>query len=101
MISKNKDKSKKIKDTKPNTFQKKPNKILKFIKKFVNFFLKKLRPIGRYFKGSWQELMQVRWPNRMATWSLTGAVILFTAIFMLLIVLLDAGFDALFNLILK
>lgn len=56
--------------------------------------------IGQYFKGSWVELRQVRWPTRRATWSLTGAVLLFTAFFVALILLLDAGFKYLFELIL-
>jgi preprotein translocase SecE subunit len=57
--------------------------------------------IGGYFKGAWIELRQVRWPNRKSTWSLTGAVILFCAFFVVLIILLDDGFKALFNLIIK
>jgi len=63
--------------------------------------LKVIFAIGGYFKGAWFELRQVRWPDRKATWSLTLAVILFTAFFFVLIVLLDAGFKELFNLILK
>ena len=54
--------------------------------------------IGGYFKGAWYELRQVRWPNRRATWSLTVAVILFTAGFAVLILLLDALFKYLFEL---
>jgi preprotein translocase SecE subunit len=98
---KKKNKSKEIKKTKVNKPKKELPAVLKPLGKVVGFFTKILKPIGRYFKGSWQELKQVRWPNRGATWSLTGAVILFTAIFMLIIILLDAGFDALFNLILE
>ena len=57
-------------------------------------------PIGRYFKGAWYELKQVRWPNRKATWGLTLAVIAFTAFFVVLILLLDALFKYVFQLIL-
>jgi len=57
-----------------------------------------LAAIGGYFKGAWYELRQVRWPNRRATWSLTMAVILFTAGFAILILLLDALFKYLFEL---
>ena len=57
--------------------------------------------IGGYFKGSWQELRQVRWPNRRTTWSMTGALVAFTAFFVVLILLLDALFKYLFELILK
>ena len=54
--------------------------------------------MGGYFKGAWVELRQVRWPNRQATWSLTVAVLLFTAFFTVLILLLDAAFKYLFEL---
>ena len=54
-----------------------------------------------YFKGAWHELKQVRWPTRSATWSLTAAVLVFTVIFVILILLLDAGFNWSFNQILK
>ena len=56
--------------------------------------------IGGYFAGAWYELRQVRWPNRKATWSLTLAVLAFTAFFVVLILLLDALFKYLFELIL-
>lgn len=65
---------------------------------------KALRPfvaLGEYFKGAWFELRQVRWPNRRATWSLTGAVLAFTAFFVVLVVLLDVLFKYLFEQILK
>lgn len=55
--------------------------------------------IGRYFKGAWTELRLVRWPTRKATWGLTIAVILFSAFFVALILLLDALFKWLFELI--
>lgn len=56
--------------------------------------------IGGYFKGAWIELRQVRWPTRRATWSFTGAVLVYTAFFVVLILLLDAFFKYLFELIL-
>lgn len=55
--------------------------------------------VARYFKGAWYELRQVRWPDRKATWSMTGALILFTLFFVVVIVLLDYGFSQLFKLI--
>lgn len=61
---------------------------------------KPLRAIGAYFSGAWYELMQVRWPNRRATWSLTFAVLVFTAFFSGLILLLDYLFQMLFKEIL-
>lgn len=56
--------------------------------------------LGGYFKGSWFELRQVRWPTRGATWSLTGAVLAYTAFFVLIILALDFVFQKLFELIL-
>ncbi len=55
--------------------------------------------IGGYFKGAWVELKQVRWPTRKATWSLTLAVLLFSAFFVVLILLLDALFQFIFKTI--
>ena len=52
----------------------------------------------RYIKGSWIELRQVHWPTRSATWGLTGAMLLFTAFFTIFILILDAAFKYLFQL---
>lgn len=57
--------------------------------------------IGGYFMGAWFELRQVRWPNRRATWGMTGAVIAYSAFFVVFVLLMDAGFKYLFDLILK
>ncbi len=54
----------------------------------------------RYLKGSWYELRQVRWPDRRSTWGMTGALIAFTLFFVVVILLLDAGFSQLFKLLL-
>ena len=70
-------------------------------KKFTGKLFSPFFAIGRYFKGSWQELRQVRWPNRRATWGMTAAVILFTGMFVALIVFLDYIFSQLFNLVIK
>lgn len=56
-------------------------------------------PFTGYVKGAWEELKQVRWPDRKATWGLTLAVILFSLFFLLLIVLLDTLFGQLFKMI--
>jgi preprotein translocase SecE subunit len=53
-----------------------------------------------YFKGAWFELRQVRWPNRRATLSMTAALLIFTAIFAVFILLIDLAWEYLFNLIL-
>ncbi|MGH7196450.1 MAG: preprotein translocase subunit SecE [Candidatus Saccharimonadales bacterium] len=59
-----------------------------------------LRAIGSYFKGSYTELRQVKWPTRRASWSLTIAVIIFTAALVGVILALDYGFDLLFKQVL-
>jgi len=87
----------KEKKTKKSAAPKKSNKFFSILKKPFKI----LSLIGGYFKGSWVELRQVRWPDRKATWSLTFAVLLFTIFFVVMIVLLDAGFKYLFDLILK
>ena len=56
-----------------------------------------LKAIGGYFAGSYRELRQVKWPTRRAAWSLTFAVILFTAVFVVMILSLDYGFEQLFK----
>lgn len=78
---------------------KKKNEISKSAKPRKNNkgFFKKL---GNYFKGSWQELKKVQWPDRKATWSLTIAVLVFTAFFMVVILLIDILFQELFNILL-
>jgi preprotein translocase SecE subunit len=58
------------------------------------------KSIGGYFKGAWYELTQVRWPDRRATWGMTGALLIFTAFFIVIILLLDTAFKYLFELIL-
>lgn len=50
-----------------------------------------------YVKGSWDELRQVRWPDRRATWGMTLAVIGFTLFFSVIILLLDSLFQVLFK----
>lgn len=57
--------------------------------------------LGRYLRNSWRELRQVRWPNRKATWKMTIAVLVYCAIFIVFIMLLDALFTFIFDLLLK
>ena len=59
------------------------------------------KAFGNYLRGAWVELKQVRWPTRGATWKMTLAVLIFSAIFVVLILLLDFGFNQLFELILR
>lgn len=56
--------------------------------------------LWRYLRDSWREIRQVRWPNRKATWKMVLAVIAYTALFVVVISLLDLFFSWLFNLIL-
>ena len=56
--------------------------------------------LGRYLKESWMELRQVRWPNRKTTWKMVLAVVIYSALFMVIISLLDLFFSWLFGLIL-
>jgi len=93
----------KAKDVSPRTAKavtgKKVKKAPKAKKAPNKIVLKALYGIGGYFKGAWFELRQVRWPTRRATWELTLAVILFSAFFVGVIVLLDLLFKSLFELI--
>ena len=57
--------------------------------------------LGRYLRDSWRELRQVRWPSRKATWKMTLAVLVYCAIFIVFIMLLDALFTFIFDLLLK
>lgn len=54
----------------------------------------------RYIHSSWLELRQVRWPSRKSTWAMVLAVLIYTAIFIGFIVLIDALFTLIFNNIL-
>jgi preprotein translocase SecE subunit len=78
-----------------------PKPVVAKVAKFGKKPLSVLAKIGGYFKGSWIELRQVRWPDRKATWSLTLAVILFSGFFVALILFLDEAFNLLFKFILK
>lgn len=61
--------------------------------------LQPVAALGRYLRGAWQELRLVIWPNRKSTWGMTLAVALYSIFFLVVVVLLDAIFDALFKLI--
>ena len=90
----NKAKQKELKQSEKKIDNKKAEK-----KPFILF-----RPfvaLGRYLRDSWREIRQVRWPNRKATWKMVLAVFIYTALFVLIISLLDLFFTWLFNLILK
>lgn len=81
--------------TRPASVQKKSNRFNP-----LQFAIGILKGILGYFKGAWFELKQVRWPNRRATWSMTGALLGFTVFFVAFILLIDALFQYLFKLVL-
>lgn len=92
-------KATKIARVKPAIDTSKQQQAAKEERKARRKFKNPLAPFGRYLKGAWYELRQVRWPDRRATWGMTGALILFTLFFVIVIVLLDMGFSYLFKLI--
>lgn len=57
--------------------------------------------LGRYLRDSWREIRQVRWPNRKATWKMTLAVLVYCALFMVFLTLLDVFFTFIFDLLFK
>lgn len=59
----------------------------------ILIIFKPFRPLGRYVKGAWFELRQVRWPDRKTTFKLSLAVVVFTAVLTIFIVSLDFGFE--------
>ena len=54
-----------------------------------------------YIHDAWKEIRQVRWPSRKATWKMVLAVLVYTALFVVLITLLDMFFSWLFGNIIK
>ena len=60
--------------------------------KFVGRFV-----IPPYIRASWRELRMVTWPDRKQTRDLTGAVIMFSVVFGLIIAAFDYGLDNLFK----
>ncbi len=51
--------------------------------------------LPRYVRESLQEIRKVTWPNKKETWKLTFAVLVFTTIFTIFIVIVDYGFEKL------
>lgn len=93
-LAKTKTKAAKAKiKTKANTPEKPLKQVFILARPFV--------ALGRYLRNSWRELRQVRWPNRKATWKMTLAVLVYCAIFIVFIMLLDALFTFIFDLLLK
>lgn len=68
----------------------------KEVKKAEKKAEKKEKKVG-YFRGSVQEIRQVRWPNRKETWKMTFSVIIYVVILATVIMLLDALLQLIFN----
>jgi preprotein translocase SecE subunit len=51
----------------------------------------------RYFRNSIAELRQVSWPDRLTTFRLTYAVIIFSVLFGAIVAVVDFGLDKLFK----
>lgn len=66
------------------------NKIGRFLNKRRYF-------IPKFIRNSWQELKQVTWPNRQETTKMTLAVVMFAAVFGVLIAAADFGLEKLFR----
>ena len=81
--------TKTAKNSKATTMARGTKKPFILIRPFVYF--------GRYLKESWQEIRQVRWPSRKTTWKLFLAILVYTLIFAVVIMLLDILFSWLFN----
>lgn len=65
------------------------------------FIGKPLVAFARYIRASWREIRQVRWPNRKTTWKMVFAVLMYTVLFVTIIMVLDALFTLIFNNLLK
>jgi len=59
------------------------------------------KSISDYFKGSWQELAKVSWPDRARTVRLSIFVLISILIGLALVAAIDYGLTALIDLILK
>jgi preprotein translocase subunit SecE len=95
------EKTTKVKAVETATPAAETKKTKKTKKRGVSIIFVPFKALGGYFKGAWVELRQVRWPTRRATWGLTGAVLAYSAFFIVIVLLLDAGFKYLFEFILK
>lgn len=51
--------------------------------------------LPRYFRDSIREMKKVTWPSRKETWKLTFAVLVFSALFTIFIIIVDYGFKRL------
>jgi preprotein translocase SecE subunit len=75
---------------KPFGYVAKPFKVrpVRFVARWVGLIL-----VPRYFRNSFKELRQVKWPSRRETWKLTFAVLIFAVVFGFLVTITDYGLD--------
>ena len=64
------------------------------------FLNKRRRFIPKYFREAWAEVKLVTWPTRRESLKLTGAVVIFTVVFGLIITITDYGLDKIFRKVL-
>jgi preprotein translocase subunit SecE len=72
-------------------------RVLRRIERFKPVHILGLVIVPRYVRNAWKELRQVTWPSRIETLRLTSAVIVFSAVFGILIAITDYGLDKLFK----
>ncbi len=65
--------------------------------KFGRVLNKRGRIIPKYFREAWQEIRLTTWPGRRETARLTVAVFVFSAVFAIIVAILDFGLDKLFR----
>lgn len=70
---------------------------LRRIERFKPVHIIGLVIVPRYLRNAWQELRHVTWPSRKESLRLTSAVIVFAAVFGLLIAATDYGLDKVFK----
>ena len=60
-----------------------------------------IKRFGRYVKGSFAEIKMVKWPTRKETWKMTFAVLFYSALIVVIVLLLDNLYAWLFKLIIR
>ena len=97
--SKTEEVKEKVKDVQPKKVEKPKQKSEKNPAKKPFILIRPIVYFFRYLRDSWREIRQVRWPSRKATWKLFFAILIYTLLFGAIIMLLDALFSWIFNLI--
>lgn len=76
--------------SKPARVISKPFKVrpVKFVFRWIGRIL-----LPKYFRNSYKELRQVKWPGRRESWKLTLAVLTFALVFGFFVTIVDYGLD--------